>query len=111
LSVLEREVAEETGGCTIKPLADFSGPFMIVTNNQDESRPSGDIAFWMPIILIGEPRQSDEAAEHIWITPEQFFEGSEYRCVGKLGNLGRTGRMIRAAFEFFSAHPSFLINE
>jgi hypothetical protein len=109
--VLEREIAEETGGCTIKSFADFSGPFMIVTNNQDEGKPTGDIAFWMPIILTGNPQQSDEAAEHVWITREEFESQSKYRCVGKLGNLGRTGRMIRAAFEFSFAFPFLPKNE
>jgi len=101
MGVLRREVSEETGGCTIESNAEFSGPFMVVTNNQDDSKPAGDIAFWMPVVLRGKLQPSDEAQDHPWITLAQLEEETEYRAVGGLGKAGRTGRMIKAAFEWY----------
>jgi len=105
-NVLKREVAEETGGCTIESLGEFRGPLMVVTNNTDNKKPSGDMALWMPIKLHGDPKPSDEASEHPWISREQFEAEDEYRCVSRLGKAGRTGRMIRAAFDFYEANMS-----
>lgn len=102
-TVLEREVSEETLGCTIESLGEFRGPFMVVTNNTDDKKPSGDVAFWMPIKLHGNPKPSNEAMDHPWISREQFEKEDEYRCVS-VGKAGRTGRMIRAAFDFYEAN-------
>lgn len=99
--VLCREVAEETGGCAVDCAGDFSAPFLVVTNNQDDAKPVGDIALWMPIILRGIPIPSSEALAHPWITLDQLEAETEYRAVGKLGRVGRTARMIRAGFEWF----------
>lgn len=104
--VLRREVSEETVGCTIEPFGELRGPFMAVTNNTDEMKPSGDMAFWVPIKLRGNPKPSNEALEHPWISREQFEAEDEYRCVSGLGKAGRTGRMIRAAFDFYEANLS-----
>lgn len=101
LRVLRREVEEETGGCQIEPLGSFSQPFLAVTNIDDESKPSGDIAFWMPIKLIGEPQPSDEAMDHPWISLEELEDGTVHRPVSGLGMSGRTGRMIKEAFSWF----------
>lgn len=105
-AVLRREISEETGGCTIELLGELRGPFMVVTNNTDETKPSGDMAFWAPINLFGGPKPSDEAMEHPWISREQFENENEYRCVSGLGKTGRTGRMICAAFDFYEANES-----
>lgn len=105
-NVLRREVSEETSGCTIEAIDGFRGPFMIVTNITDETKPSGDMAFWMPIKLHGKPKPSNEALEHPWISREQFETENEYRCISGLGKAGRTGRMIRAAFDFYEANTS-----
>ncbi|MEK7541166.1 MAG: hypothetical protein AAB529_02975 [Patescibacteria group bacterium] len=104
LAVLRREIAEETGGCTIQPLGEFSGPVMVATNDKDLAKPIGDIAFWMPVKLIGEPKPSNEALDHPWISREQFEAETEYRCVSGLGKAGRTGRMIRTALDWFEAN-------
>jgi hypothetical protein len=103
---LGREVSEETGGCKIESLGEFRGPFMVVTNNTDDEKPSGDMAFWMPIKIHGNPKPSNEALEHPWISREQFEAEDEYRCVSGLGKAGRTGRMIRAAFDFYEVNMS-----
>lgn len=102
LDVLKREVSEETGGCTIEPHGAFSGPVMVVTNNRDDSRPTGDIAFWLPVVLKGKLQTSVEAQDHPWITRDQLVEETEYRAVGGLGKAGRTGRMIIAAFAWYT---------
>lgn len=102
--VLAREIKEETGGCTIRALGHFSGPFMVVTNNQDETKPTGDLAFWVPVLLCGTPQPTAEALDHPWITFQQFETETEYRAVGGLGKAGRTGRMLRDAFEFYNTH-------
>lgn len=103
-SVLQREVHEETDGCEIRSLGKFRGPFMVVTNNTDETKASGDMAFWMPIELRGNPKPSNEALSHPWISRQEFEAQDEYRCVSGLGKLGRTGRMLREAFEFYEDH-------
>jgi hypothetical protein len=104
--VLRREISEETDGCRIDSVGEFRGPLIAITNNADESKPSGDMAFWMPIKIHGDPRPSNEALEHPWISLEQLNHEDEYRCVGKLGKAGRTGRMIRAAFDFYETNMS-----
>jgi 8-oxo-dGTP pyrophosphatase MutT (NUDIX family) len=105
LSVLEREIKEETGGCIIIPTsAFFCGPYLVAVNGEDPTKPVGDIAFWMPIKLIGEPKPTDEASDHPWISRAQFNAEAPYRCVSGLGKLGRTGRMIYAAFEYYELH-------
>lgn len=101
---LRREVSEETLGCVIESIGEFSGPHMVITNNQRDMCSAGDMAFWIPIRIHGNPKPSDEALEHPWISREQLEAEDEYRCVGKLGKEGRTGRMIRAAFDFYEAY-------
>jgi len=105
LEVLRREVAEETGGCSFEtPTDDFSSPVMVVTNNTDQSKPTGDIAFWRPIVLHGTPKPTNEALDHPWVSEQQLDEETEYRSVGGLGKAGRTGRMLKAAFAFYKSH-------
>lgn len=101
-TVLEREIAEETGGCKIDSGGPFSEPFMVVTNNQDDNKPTGDIAFWMPVVLHGKPLPTSEAQNHPWITLQQLDAETEFRAVGGLGKAGRTGSMIRAAFCWYA---------
>jgi hypothetical protein len=102
LEVLRREIMEETGGCSFDPLdAQFSGPVIAITNTIDPAKPTGDLAFWMPIRLYGMPVPSNEASEHPWISRQQLEEETEYRAVGGLGKAGRTGRMLRDAFIFY----------
>jgi len=84
LDILRRVVDEETGGCTFSSSGEFSQPFMVVTNNQDNSLVTGDIAFWMPICLIGKPKPTNEAQNHPWITFSQLNEEDEYRAVAAL---------------------------
>jgi len=98
--VLQREVSEETA-CEIESCGDFRGPFMIITNNEHDTRPTGDLAFWMPIKIDGEPKPSNEALAHPWISLEDLESETEYRCVGKLGKNGRTGKMILAALYLY----------
>lgn len=103
-TVLERKIAEETGGCKIESIGHFSEPFLVVTNNQDDDKPTGDIAFWWPIVLMGRPRPTSEAQDHPWITLQQLNAETEYRAVGGLGKSGRTGRILRAAFSWYEDH-------
>ena len=98
---LQREIREETRGCEIESLGEFRGPFMVITNNDRDMKAAGDLAFWMPIEIHGDPKPSDEALGHPWISREELETENVYRCVGKLGKAGRTGRMIRAAFDFY----------
>lgn len=105
LDVLKREVAEETGGCTLDFIpADWFGPVMVVTNISDPAKPTGDIAFWRPIKLHGKPKPTSEALDHPWVSEQQLDKETEYRCVGGLGKAGRTGRMLKAAFDFYELH-------
>ncbi len=101
--VLQREISEETKGCEIISLAPFSQPFLAVTNIADEKKASGDVAFWMPIRLIGNPKPSNEAMYHPWISLEELRDGKMFRPVSGLGMAGRTGRMISSAFDWFES--------
>lgn len=96
-----REIAEETGGCKFLPMGQFSAPFPLF-NNMDWSKPA-DMAMWTPGLLEGDPQPSAEAVSHPWISREEFEAETEWRCVSGLGNKGRTGRMVREAFEFYEA--------
>lgn len=99
-AALRRETAEETGGCELELLdKDFSQPFYYAGEGTLE-KPS-DIAIWRPIRLIGDPKPSAEASAHPWISMAEFEAEAHYRCVSGLGNKGRTGRMMRAALEWF----------
>lgn len=104
--VLRREISEETDGCTLEVLDEFKGPYIAITNSTDESKPYGDMAFWAPIKLYGDPKPSDEAIEHPWISRKEFEAQDKYRCVSGLGKAGRTGRMLRSAFYWYEAHAS-----
>jgi len=95
-----REIAEETGGCQLDLLdKDFSQPFEFMSEGTLEK--PGDIAIWRPIRLVGEPKPSAEASDHPWISMAEFEAETLFRCVSGLGNKGRTGRMMRAALEWF----------
>jgi 8-oxo-dGTP pyrophosphatase MutT (NUDIX family) len=104
--VLKREVYEETGGCTIESLGEFSQPFMVINNNQDENEPAGDLAFWMPILLRGTLLITSEALDHPWITLEELLSETRYRAPGKLGKNGRTSHMLQAAFGFYKSYKA-----
>ncbi|MGD0577152.1 MAG: NUDIX hydrolase [Candidatus Staskawiczbacteria bacterium] len=95
---LKREIREETGGCDICIMGRFRPPIPFINN--DPSKPS-DLAVWAPVVLIGDPKPSNEASSHPWITREQLEAETEYRCVSGLGNKGRTGQMLRAAFDWY----------
>ncbi len=97
---LVREIKEETG-CDIKIVGPFSAPLAFL--NPDLTKPS-DMAIWAPIALSGEPNRSDEALTHPWISMVEFEAEAPYRCISGLGNKGRTGRMMRAALEWFEAN-------
>ena len=101
LATLKREIGEETCGCEITVTGDFSRPYFVATNKDDPEKPFGDIAVWAPIILIGEPKPSNEAKSHPWICIAEFEMEKPYRCVSGFGNKGRTGQMIRSAFNFY----------
>ena len=53
---LTREIREETGGCEIRITGAFSKPLPFL--NTDLSKPS-DMAIWVPVVLIGEPKPSN----------------------------------------------------
>ena len=97
---LRREIAEETGGCELSLLEkSFSEPFEFMSEGTLEK--PADIAIWRPIKLLGEPKPSAEASAHPWISMAEFKAETPYRCVSGLGNKGRTGRMMRAALDWF----------
>src|SRR3989344_4716043 len=98
-AALRREVAEETGGCELELLDDFSQAFEFLSEGTVEK--PADLAYWRPIRLIGEPKPSAEASAHPWISMAEFEAETPYRCVSGLGNKGRTGRMMRAALKWF----------
>lgn len=94
---LAREIAEETGGCTMESLGDFREPLQLM---KDPSKPY-DLAFWKPVRLIGEPQPSNEASDHPWVSMKELETADKYRAVSGLGLSGRTGRMMVAALEFY----------
>ncbi|GEM_PF-3223142 len=95
---LVREIGEETGGCGINISGQFSPPLPYL--NPDLTKPS-DMAVWMPIVLVGDPKPSSEALAHPWISRYEFQAETPYRCVSGLGNKGRTGQMMRQALDFY----------
>ncbi len=101
VDALRREIIEETGGCDIKIMGDFSKPLPFL--NADLTKPS-DMAVWVPIVLIGEPMPSNEALAHPWISRTEFEAEFPHRCVSGLGNKGRTGQMMRQALDFYEAN-------
>ena len=99
---LRREIREETGDCEIKfssSLKYFSKPYSFFGEGTAEK--PNDYAFWAPIVLLGDSKPSNEALAHPWISFEEFLKENPYRCVGGLGNKGRTGQMLRSAFMFY----------
>lgn len=110
IEALIREFKEETGGCAIKIMGAFSPPLFFL--NQDLAKPS-DAAVWAPVLLIGEPKPSNEALAHPWISRAEFEAEVPYRCVNGLGNKGRTGQMMRQALDFYeqNRHQSHLFSE
>ena len=98
MEALVREIREETCGCTIESLGNFSEPLFFL--NKDPSKPS-DAAMWMPIKLFGEPQPSNEALSHPWITLEEFEAEFPYRPVSGKGKLGRTGQMMHTGINWF----------
>lgn len=98
---LEREIREETGGCIFEFLGEFNQPLFFMS--KDITKPS-DAAMWAPIKLHGEPKPSNEALSHPWITREEFEAESPFRPVSGLGKLGRTGRMMLAALDWFETN-------
>lgn len=102
-SALAREIAEETGGCTITPKGEFRPPFALLPK---EDGTGGDLAFWKPVVLHGEPKPSKEALDHPWITREELEAATKYRPVSGLGLLGRTGKMMVAALDFYESNKT-----
>jgi len=100
-AVLKREVREETGGCKIKQVGLCSQPDMVIKESAAEQNTVGDLAFWIPIVLFGKPIPTNEALALPWITLGELDREDKFRTVGGLGIRGRTGRMVRDAFEFF----------
>lgn len=80
---------------------EFRPPFALLT--KDAELP-GDLAFWKPIVLHGEPKPSDEALDHPWVTRAELEAGTTYRAVSGLGLAGRTGKMMVAALDFYDAN-------
>ena len=101
---LRREIAEETDGCQLELLSGFSQAFEYA--NEGTAEKPSDLALWLPIKLIGEPKPSAEASAHPWISREEFEAETPYRCVSGLGNKGRTGRMMRAALDWFEENQN-----
>lgn len=98
-AALAREIAEETGGCTITSKSDFRPPLVLFPK---DGKP-GDLAFWKPIVLHGDPKPSNEALDHPWVSRAELKSGNKYRPVSGLGLFGRTGRMMIAALDFYEA--------
>lgn len=103
-AALRREIAEETVGCQLELLDVFSQAFELMGEERGTPEKPFDLAFWQPIKLIGEPTPSSEAPAHPWISRAEFEAETPYRCVSGLGNKGRTGRMMRAALDWFEAN-------
>jgi len=94
---LVREIREETGGCNIDQLDEFRPPLELMK----DSTKNYDLAFWMPVCLIGKPKPSDEVSDHPWVSLEDLASETKYRVISGLGLAGRTGRMMAAAFAFY----------
>ena len=100
-AALAREIAEETGGCTITPRGEFRLPFDL---KPKEDGTPGDLAYWKPVVLHGEPKPSNEALDHPWVTRAELEAATKYRAISGLGLAGRTGKMMVAAFDFYEAN-------
>lgn len=101
IDALRRELKEETSGCDIKVMDTFSKPLPFL--NADLTKPS-DMAMWAPIVLIGEPKASNEALAHPWISRVELEAESPFRPVSGLGWKGRTGQMMSQALAFYEAN-------
>ena len=99
-AALRREIAEETGGCTITPMGEFRPPFALISKDDNP----GDLAFWKPVVLHGQPKPSNEASDHPWLTRAELEAATTYRAISGLGLLGRTGRMMTAALDFYESN-------
>ncbi len=101
---LRREIFEETGGCTITLTGNFSpDPDLDLIKDGTTESPD-DYAFWAPIVLHGDPKPSNEALDHPWVSREELETATKYRAVSGLGLKGRTGRMMVAALDFYEAN-------
>lgn len=102
---MNREIGEETGGCQVQPLTlGFFAPLELMGKRLAPY----DLAFWKPIILIGQPKPSDEASDHVWLSRQELETGDKYRPVSGLGLAGRTGRMMIAALNYFESRTHML---
>ncbi len=98
-AALARETAEETCGSTIVSLGEFRQPLELMGE-----RPLYDLAFWKPVLLIGDPKPSDEASDHPWLSRQELETADKYRAVSGLGLAGRTGQMMTAALDWYEAN-------
>lgn len=99
---LRREVHEETQGCSIGFTDGFRMPKILMKD------PSFDLAFWRPGLLIGDPKPSNEALDHVWLSLEELKSGEKYRPVSGLGLAGRTGQMMTDAFAYYEENKNRL---
>lgn len=99
---LEREVAEETGGCKSKQFGGFFGPFPLIKEETGTAEKPHDLAFAAAVTLLGEPHPTPEASEHQWVTWRQLQFEEGVRLPGKLSSAGRMGKMID---KIINSHP------
>ncbi len=99
-AAVAREIYEETLGCTITPKGEFRSPLVLLPK---DGKP-GDLAFWKPVVLHGEPKPSNEAMDHPWVTRAELEAATKYRAVSGLGLAGRTGKMMLAALDFYETN-------
>lgn len=109
---LEREIAEETGGCDSKMIGgNFIGPFPLIKNDTGSAEKPHDLAFVAACELFGEPQPTAEASEHRWVTWRQLETEQEVRLPGKLGKTGRMAKMIHAALTTFCESKNLPVPE
>ena len=94
------KVTEERGGSTIPQKGNFRPPFALLSKDEKP----GDLAFWKPVVLHDEPKPSNEALDHPWVSRAELEAATQYRAISGLGLAGRTGRMMTAALDFYEAN-------